>query len=249
MGGEGIGSWFRHAPNKWTREQRITRAQQLLSEQNSFGPVNPKDVEGIIRMEEKRGDAPPSDDIAPSSASPSSNSSAVPDTLLDAIRDGGERSDSNAVSPKGAMGRYQIMPANFAHLGITDPTNDDQEREGARQYMAEMFAKYHDWALATAAFNTAPGNLDADIAQAKTQYGDKWRDHINSFLPDETQKYLPNVEARLPGGFGGLQGGSGTTINNYGPVTIQAPTAGAADTAAAWQGHWGQVAQSQGGSR
>jgi hypothetical protein len=242
--GTGFLDFFAH---HWTQDQRIARAAQLLD-----ADEDPKDIAGIIQAEEAAGRAPPNEQkiVQPLGGGTSDASASVPDTLLDAIRDGGERSDSNAVSPKGARGRYQIMPANFAHLGVTDPTNDNQEREAARKLLAEEFAKYHDWALATAAYNEGDPSLDAQIAQAKTQYGDKWRDHINSFLPAETQKYLPNVEARLPGGFGGLQGGTaGTTINNYGPVTIQAPTAGAGDTAAAWQNHWGQVAQSQGGTK
>lgn len=49
----------------------------------------------------------------------------------------------NRVSPKGASGVMQIMPANFESLGITDPNDPAQSIEGAGKLMAQLSKQYN----------------------------------------------------------------------------------------------------------
>ena len=60
--------------------------------------------------------------------------------LLDAVARVEDRSGNpNAVSPKGAIGPYQLMPATAAHYGV-DPRNPAQAREAAAQNIQEGLA-------------------------------------------------------------------------------------------------------------
>ncbi|MCA8275241.1 transglycosylase SLT domain-containing protein [Burkholderia sp. AU30280] len=49
-----------------------------------------------------------------------------------------------AVSNKGAVGLMQIMPSNYKALGITDPTNPEQNIMGGAQLMSTLLDKYGD---------------------------------------------------------------------------------------------------------
>ncbi|WP_051647828.1 transglycosylase SLT domain-containing protein [Burkholderia cenocepacia] len=51
---------------------------------------------------------------------------------------------TGAVSNKGAMGLMQIMPSNYKALGITDPTNPEQNIMGGAQLMSTLLDKYGD---------------------------------------------------------------------------------------------------------
>lgn len=77
----------------------------------------------------------------------------------------------NAVSPKGAIGLFQLMPATAAQLGV-DPTNPTQNIKGGIAYLASLFQQFGDWATALAAYNWGPGNVakyGAAAAPASTQ--------------------------------------------------------------------------------
>lgn len=50
----------------------------------------------------------------------------------------GERSGDKAVSPKGAVGRYQLMPEISRAFGVQDPTDPVQAREGAKKLVQEI---------------------------------------------------------------------------------------------------------------
>ena len=64
------------------------------------------------------------------------------------IRDKGERSKSHQVSPAGAMGRMQLMPAIADKYGINNPFNDSENYDGAvrlvRDNIQRMKAQYPD---------------------------------------------------------------------------------------------------------
>lgn len=62
-------------------------------------------------------------------------------TILSKIRFA-ENSASNSTSPKGAQGRYQIMPANQKKFGLSDPTNDEQSGEVAWKLFTDAYSRY-----------------------------------------------------------------------------------------------------------
>jgi hypothetical protein len=100
----------------------------------------------------------------------------------------------NAVSPKGAIGLAQLMPATAAELGV-DPNDPIQNLMGGARYLRDRIDEFNgDVRLGLSAYNAGAGNV--------RKYGG-----IPPFK--ETQNYV----ARIMGGAGNtsLMGGAGNT--------------------------------------
>jgi soluble lytic murein transglycosylase-like protein len=72
-------------------------------------------------------------------------------------------SDGNAraVSPAGAKGLMQLMPATAADLGVNDSFQPDQNVRGGSAYLDWLLTRYHEnLALALAAYNAGPEAVD-----------------------------------------------------------------------------------------
>jgi soluble lytic murein transglycosylase-like protein len=66
----------------------------------------------------------------------------------------------NAISPKGAIGVMQLMPATAATLHA-DPNDPQQNIEAGARYLRELLEKYDgDSVKALAAYNAGPGAVD-----------------------------------------------------------------------------------------
>jgi soluble lytic murein transglycosylase-like protein len=64
-----------------------------------------------------------------------------------------------AVSPKGATGLAQLMPATARSLGV-DINNPEENLEGGARYLRAMYDKFGSWRLALAAYNAGPGAVE-----------------------------------------------------------------------------------------
>lgn len=215
----------------WTRDQRLARAQQLLEQgEDAFT------IPSIIAAEEADGRAPGRQTpVVPLGVSPGGAPGGI-DSILDGIRDLGEKSGNNAVSPKGARGRYQFIPATAARYGLTDPTNETMSREAARKYITDLYAEFHDVTKAVAAYNMGEGALRNDIKA----HGANWR----QFLPQETASYLDRMAPVLAGAGGG---GTTITVAVNGPTTINTKATDADGLKRDLSHHWALVAQNQSG--
>ena len=89
-----------------------------------------------------------------------------------------------AVSPKGAIGVGQLMPATARELGV-DPTDPYQNIEGAAKYLSQNYKTFGDWRKALAAYNAGPG--------AVQKYGG-----IPPYA--ETQNYVNTIMGRVGSG-------------------------------------------------
>lgn len=109
------------------------------------------------------------------------------DPLVNAVIMAESSGRSNAISPKGARGLMQLMPATARELGV-DPDDPQQNVEGGTRYLNQMLAKYGDPETALMAYNWGPGNVDRWIAGGK-----------KGPIPQETRDYVGRVMAQLPG--------------------------------------------------
>lgn len=92
--------------------------------------------------------------------------------------------NAHIVSPKGAMGCMQIMPATWTYLTSryklgTDPLDGRRNMIGGAMYLAELVARY-GMAGALAAYNAGPGRYERYAAGTAT-------------LPAETVAYTARI--------------------------------------------------------
>jgi len=102
---------------------------------------------------------------------------------------------STALSPKGALGIWQLMPDTARRYGLTVTADLDERIEvvkstaAAARYLHDLYQRFGDWPLAFAAYNA--GESAVDRALARTAHGDFLR--IDRALPEETRNYVSAV--------------------------------------------------------
>jgi len=88
-----------------------------------------------------------------------------------------------AVSPAGAQGLMQLMPATAAELGVQDPFDPAQNLEAGAKYYSQLLNRYKgNRQAARAAYNWGMGNLDKQGMKN---------------MPTETRDYLARIEQAM----------------------------------------------------
>lgn len=97
------------------------------------------------------------------------------------------RNNPDAVSPKGAVGQMQTMPATLTSPGYgvrpaQNNSREEQKRVGD-EYLQAMHNKYQDQNLALMAYNWGPGHVDTWLEKGAP----------SEQVPAETKDYVENI--------------------------------------------------------
>lgn len=103
--------------------------------------------------------------------------------------------DQGALSPKGARGLWQLMPDTARRYGLRVDADTDERLDvvkstrAAAEYLRDLYAEFHDWPLALAAYNAG----EQTVQQAMARTGGTVFSIAARALPSETQNYVPAV--------------------------------------------------------
>lgn len=131
----------------------------------------------------------------------------LPSGMLTAVMQAESGGNPRAVSPKGARGAFQFMPATASRFGI-DPRNTAQAAQAAAKYLSLNYKQFGSWDKALAAYNAGEGAVAkyGDIPPYKETQGYVQK-IMNMLVPaaqaaeEATEKREESETPELPPGF------------------------------------------------
>lgn len=112
--------------------------------------------------------------------------------LLRAVAGVESNLNPRAVSPKGAQGVMQLMPATQSDLGVKHPFNAPENIDAGAKYFKTLLDRFGNVPAAVAAYNWGPEN----VARAMKEHGAGWL----QFAPTETQREVARVRQQVGAG-------------------------------------------------
>lgn len=113
---------------------------------------------------------------------------AIPERWIDAVMQVESGGNAHAISPRGALGLMQIMPATWVELSARhdlgiDPFDPRDNIIAGAAYIREMLDRF-GWGGFLAAYNAGPKRYDEHLATGRS-------------LPEETQTYVARLAALI----------------------------------------------------
>jgi hypothetical protein len=115
--------------------------------------------------------------------------------------------EPSAVSPKGAAGLWQLMPATAVRFGLRVDSDVDERfcvtksTAAAAAYLAYLHDRFRNWALALAAYNAGENRLSqamsASGANSFTELTSLSGSNASSYLHRETMEFVPKFVAAV----------------------------------------------------
>ena len=115
-----------------------------------------------------------------------------------------------ALSPKGARGLWQLMPATARRYGLVVDERRDERLDPwkstfvAARYLRDLHAQFQDWLLVLAAYNAGEGRVQNALERIGAR--DFWTLSHHLALPEETRRYVPAVLDKSGGQLRALAG-------------------------------------------
>jgi soluble lytic murein transglycosylase-like protein len=121
----------------------------------------------------------------------------APPSLVKAVMQVESTFNPKAVSPKGASGLMQIMPATAKYLGLKPEDRFDPEKnvEAGSRYLAKQLNEFGSEELALAAYNWGPLNIKQAMAKVRAEGKRPTWANIKASVkvPRETREYVDKV--------------------------------------------------------
>jgi len=153
----------RHNQNQQPAQQRETQAQGFDEQvsrrmrENESTVAEPRGVQQINRTDARHMSIEEIQTMAREYA----NANRVPAGLVNAIIETESSYNPSAVSPRGAMGLMQLMPATARQLGVENPFMPEENVRGGVQLIRQLLDRYNgDYRKALAAYNAGEGAVD-----------------------------------------------------------------------------------------
>ncbi|HON77965.1 MAG TPA: lytic transglycosylase domain-containing protein [Spirochaetota bacterium] len=154
---------MRHNQNQQPAQQRETQAQGFDEQvsrrmrENESTVAEPRGVQQINRTDARHMSIEEIQTMAREYA----NANRVPAGLVNAIIETESSYNPSAVSPRGAMGLMQLMPATARQLGVENPFMPEENVRGGVQLIRQLLDRYNgDYRKALAAYNAGEGAVD-----------------------------------------------------------------------------------------
>ena len=117
--------------------------------------------------------------------------------LVKAVMGIESRFNPKAVSPVGAAGLMQLMPATAEDLGLTSEQRFDPDKnvEAGSRYLKQLEDQFGDKKVALAAYNWGMGNVSKAVKKLEAEGEPVTWENIKSVakVPGETREYVTNV--------------------------------------------------------
>lgn len=177
FGEEGMGmdykiyeNWYKYMSNVLEQIQNFSNTYGRTS-LSSVSQSSDTFLDTLMKINALRGQGEEEDQTVSQTSGPAEESMdaifeeaaeryGVPLNLLKAMGKAESGFDANAVSPAGAQGVMQLMPATAKSLGVEDPFDARSNIMGGAKYISQKLKQYNgNIDLALAAYNAGSGNV------------------------------------------------------------------------------------------